>query len=263
MTGSLVAVDAGGVTVGALLRAWRRRRQLSQLALANRAQVSTRHLSYVENGRSRPTSEMVLRLCEQLDVPLREQNRFLLACGYAPVHPEHALDEPPMAAVHEAITGILAAHLPYPALVIDGGWDLVDANDAIYALLDGVDPALLEPPVNVIRLSLHPDGLAPRIVNLAEWRAHLMHRLRHDHDRSGDPRLAALLEELGDEDEVDTSTPGLVVPLRVRRGDAELSFMSATTVFGTPREVTLSELAIETFLPADEATRHALVAASG
>jgi len=244
---------------GALLREWRQRRNLSQLELAHRANVSARHLSFVETGRSRPTSAMVLRLCDQLGVPLREQNRVLLACGHAPAHPELGLADPPMAEANAALEAILAAHAPYPALVVDLGWDLVAANDAAYAFLDGVDADLLEPPVNVIRVSLHERGLAPRIVNLAEWRAHLVHRLQREYDVSRDARLADLLAELGPA-EASAPTPGLVVPLQLRAGDAVLSFLSTTTVFGTPREVTLSELAIEAFYPADAATRAALQA---
>lgn len=253
----------GGVmsqTVGPLLRSWRRRRNLSQLALADRADVSARHLSFIETGRSRPSPDMVLRLCGHLDVPLREQNRLLLASGHAPAHPEHDLGDPSMAEVNAAIEAILAAYDPFPALIIDQGWDLVSANDAVYGLLDGVDPALLEPPVNVLRLSLHPHGLAPRIVNFGEWRDHLLRRLQREYDASGAPRLAALLAELGGDDPSDPgpTTSGLVVPLQLRVGDRILSLLSTTTVFGTPREVTLAELAIEAFLPADAETRAAL-----
>lgn len=246
---------------GLLLREWRRRRHLSQLDLAHRAGVSSRHVSFIETGRSRPTSAMILRLCDHLAVPLREQNHCLLAAGYAPAHPEHALAAPPMAEVASAIGGILAAHLPFPALVIDRGWDLVDANDAVYALLDGVEARLLEPPVNVVRLTLAPGGLAPRIVNLDEWRGHLLGRLRREHDADGDPRLGALLAELTPAAGLGepAASPGLLVPLRLRVGDAELSLLSTTTVFGTPREVTLSELAIEAFYPADEPTRRRLL----
>jgi transcriptional regulator with XRE-family HTH domain len=251
-------------TAGLLLRDWRQRRNLSQLDLANRAQVSARHISFIETGRSRPTSDMILRLCDHLAVPLRDQNRVLLASGFAPAHPEHRLADPPMARVNDAIEAILAAHLPFPALVIDRGWDLVAANEAVYGLLDGVAPALLEPPVNVIRLSLHPDGLAPRIVNLDEWREQLVRRLRHELDASADRRLEELLVELagttpaGGPPYGRGAAPDLVVPMRVRVGAATLSFLSTTTVFGTPREVTLSELAIEAFYPADAATRAAL-----
>lgn len=248
-------------TAGALLRDWRRRRNLTQLDLALRAGVSPRHVSFIETGRARPTSTMVLRLCDQLSVPLREQNRVLLAGGHAPAHPEHALTDPPMEYVHAAIETVLTGHLPYPALVIDQGWDLVAANDAVYGLLDGVAPWLLEPPVNVIRLTLDPDGLAPRIVNLTQWRAHLVQRLRREYEASRDDRLAALLDAAdpsGDAGLADPDESGLVVPLRLRVGETTLSLVSATTVFGTPRDVTLSELAIETFYPADAPTRAAL-----
>jgi transcriptional regulator with XRE-family HTH domain len=251
-------------SAGVLLRDWRQRRNLSQLDLAHRAEVSARHISFIETGRSRPTSDMILRLCDQLAVPLREQNRVLLASGFAPAHPEHRLADPPMAQVNGAIETILAAHLPFPALVIDQGWDLVAANDAVWKVLHGVSPALLEPPVNVIRLSLHPDGLAPRIVNLDEWRDQLVRRLRHELEASADPRLEALLDEVagttapGHASYDPRGAPDLVIPMRLRAGDTTLSFLSTTTVFGTPREVTLSELAIEAFYPADAATRVAL-----
>jgi transcriptional regulator with XRE-family HTH domain len=249
---------------GVLLRDWRRRRNLSQLELASRAGVSTRHVSFVETGRSRPTPAMILRLCDELAVPLRDQNRVLYAGGFAPAHPEHRLSEPPMAEVAEAIEAILAAHLPYPALVIDPGWDLVAANDAVYATLGDVAPRLLEPPVNVIRLSLDPEGLAPRIINLDEWRGHLVARLRHEYDVSRDERIAALIDEHATASSPVEQSPGLVVPLRLRLGDDELRLWSTTTVFGTPREVTVSELAIEAFYPADAATRRLISApASG
>lgn len=252
-------MDGVSDSAGDLLRDWRQRRNLSQLELAHRTGVSSRHLSFLETGRSRPTSSMVLRLCESLTVPLREQNRLLLAAGFAPAYPEHALADPPMAQVAEAIDGILTAHLPFPALVVDSGWDLVSANDAVYALLEGVSARLLEPPLNVIRLTLDPDGLAPRIANLPEWRAHLLTRLRAEYDGTQSSRLAALLEDLDAvSGEPADRTRGLIVPLRLRHGDEELSFLSTTTVFGTPREVTVSELAIETFYPADAATRAAL-----
>ena len=243
---------------GVLLRDWRRRRNLSQLELASRAGVSTRHVSFVETGRSRPTPSMILRLCDELAVPLRDQNRVLHAGGFAPAHPEHRLSEPPMAEIADAIEAILASHLPYPALVIDPGWDLVSANDAVYSILDDVAPRLLEPPVNVIRLSLDPEGLAPRITNLDEWRGHLVARLRHEYDLSRDERIAALIEEHATTANIAEQSPGLVVPLRLQRGDEELRLWSTTTVFGTPREVTVSELAIEAFYPADAATRLAL-----
>lgn len=241
---------------GTLIREWRQRRHLSQLELASRADVSTRHLSYIETGRSRPTSAMVMRLCDFLEVPLREQNQVLLAAGHAPAHPELRLSDPPMSEANAALETILRGHLPYPALVVDRHWELVAANDAAYAFLDGIDADLLEPPINVIRLSIHPRGLGGRLVNLQEWRAHLAERLRREYDASGDAELGALLAEVGDGGVEPATSSALVVPMDLRMADGTvLSFISTTTVFGTPREVTLSELAIEAFYPADEATR--------
>lgn len=241
---------------GTLIREWRQRRHLSQLELASRADVSTRHLSYIETGRSRPTSAMVMRLCDFLEVPLREQNQVLLAAGHAPAHPELQLSDPPMAEANAALETILRGHLPYPALVVDRHWELVAANDAAYAFLDGIDADLLEPPINVVRLSVHPRGLGGRLANLQEWRAHLAERLRHEYDASGDPELGALLAEVSEGGVEPVTSSALVVPMDLRMPDGKvLSFISTTTVFGTPREVTLSELAIEAFYPADEATR--------
>lgn len=200
---------------------------------------------------------MLLRICAELTVPLRQQNQLLLAAGHAPAHPEHDLAAPTMREVQQAITAILAGHRPHPALVIDRGWDVVDANEPAWAWLDGVAPRLLEPPANVLRLGLHPDGLAPRIRNLPAWRAHLLNRLRHEYDATGDERLARLLDEFGDDGGPPgpTGPPALVAPLELRVDGVDLSFISTTTVFGTPLEVTVSELAIEAFHPADEATR--------
>jgi transcriptional regulator with XRE-family HTH domain len=245
-------------SVGALLRGWRERRRLSQLDLALRAEVSTRHLSFIETGRSRPTSEMIIRLAHQLDVPLRERNVLLLSGGFAPAYPANGLGDPPMSAVHEAIEHVLRAHEPFPAVVIDARWDLVAANDAVGLLTEGAAAALLEPPVNVLRLSMHPEGIAGRIVNLAEWRAHLLHRLNHDIEASGDAALIALREELSTypspPPDGRPDTRAILVPLRVRVRGTVLSLFSTTTVFGTPRDVTLSELAIESFYPADAPT---------
>jgi len=244
--------------VGKLLRSWRERRMVSQLELALRAGVSPRHLSFVETGRSRPTSEMILRLAHQLNVPLRERNVLLLSGGYAPAFPVNRLADPPMRAVHEAIEHVLRAHEPYPAVVIDASWDLVAANDAVSLLTSGAAPELLEPPVNVLRLSLHPDGLAPRIVNLPEWRAHLLDRLSRDIEATASPSLIALRDELtaypGPAPAARPDTRAILIPLRLRVHDTVLSLFSTTTVFGTPREVTLSELAIESFYPADPPT---------
>ncbi|MDA3627875.1 helix-turn-helix transcriptional regulator [Saccharopolyspora sp. WRP15-2] len=253
--------------VGALLRQWRERRRLSQLQLSLDADISSRHLSFVETGRSKPTREMILRLSEQLDVPLRERNGLLLAGGYAPVYPASSLDAPELDAVRTALRQVLAGHEPNPALVVDRHWNLVDGNAGVQLFLDGAAPDLLAPPVNVLRLSLHPEGAAPNIVNLGEWRAHVLGRLRRQAAATGDPVLHDLHAELRDypcdqpESEVDVPGAGdVVVPLRFRRGDEVLSFFSTTTVFGTPLDITVAELAIESFFPADQSTKDYLQA---
>lgn len=247
--------------VGELLREWRERRRLSQLDLAIQADISARHLSFVETGRSRPTPSMILRLTEQLGVPLRERNTLLLAGGYAPAYPQHGLDEPELESVRAALRQVLAGHEPYPAVVVDRWWELLDANAAIGFLVEGCAPALLEPPVNVLRLSLHPDGMAPRIVNLAQWRAHLLMQLRHRASALGDERLRELHDELlgypGGTAEP-ASPAGVVLPLRYRHDDRELSFFSISAAVGTATDVTVEELAIEAFYPADAATAAAL-----
>ncbi|UIJ70712.1 helix-turn-helix domain-containing protein [Aurantimonas sp. HBX-1] len=253
-------------TVGDVLRDWRRRRRLSQMQLAGEADVSTRHLSFVESGRAAPSRDMLMRLAEPLALPLRERNRLLLAGGYAPLYPERRLDAPDMTAARAAVEAILAAHEPFPALAVDRHWTLVAANKAVAEFLAGVAAHLLEPPVNVLRLSLSPDGLAPAIVNLAEWRRHLLERLRHDAASSGDRTLIDLHDELRALPAPASSRPppraaGIAVPLVLRRGDATLSFLSTTTVFGTATDVTLAELTLEAFLPADQATRDTLAAA--
>jgi transcriptional regulator with XRE-family HTH domain len=226
---------------------------MSQLELSARAGVSARHVSFLETGRSRPTREMILRLSAPLGVPLRQQNELLLAGGFAPAHPESALDGPPLAAVLASLRDVLAGHEPCPALLIDRHWTMIDANAAVAPLLDGCASRLLEPPVNVLRLSLHPDGMAPRIRNLAEWRTHVLHRLAEQAAHLGDPVLRELHAELCDYPGGASATrpAGLVVPLRFD----DLSFFSVTSMIGTPLDVTLAELAIESFLPADEATR--------
>lgn len=249
--------------VGELLRQWRERRRISQLDLSIEADISSRHLSFVETGRSQPSRDMVLRLADTLDVPLRERNHLLLAAGYAPVYGEAALDAPQMAAVRQAIRLVLKAHEPFPAVVVDRGWNLVDANATIDLLTAGVAPQLLEPPVNVLRLALSPDGLAPRIVNLAEWRAHLLARLRREIAVSADERLIELLDELrqypGDEPDVEPPGSGdVVVPLRIRTDLGELRFLSTVATFGTPLDVTVAELSIESFFPANPETADAL-----
>jgi transcriptional regulator with XRE-family HTH domain len=248
-------------SAGELLREWRERRRLSQMDLALDAGVSTRHLSFVETGRSAPSREMVLKLAEHLEVPLRERNHLLLAAGYAPVYAQNALDTPEMAPVRQALRRLMAGHEPYPAAVVDRHWTLVEGNSGIALLTRGVAPELLQPPVNVLRVSLHPDGMAPRIANLGEWRAHLLGRLRRQVALTADDRLAELLDELRGypcdepEPEVEIPAPGdVVISLRLRHEHTELSFLSTVATFGTPLDVTVAELAIESFFPADEPT---------
>ena len=259
-------------SVGDLLREWRQHRRYSQLALAYDAEISPKHLSFVESGRSQPSRDMVLRLAERLEVPLRERNKLLLAAGFAPVFKERTLEHPDLANVRRAIDLVLAGHQPYPALAIDRHWTLVAANNAVAPLLAGAAPALLQPPVNVLRLSLHPEGLAPRIANLAQWRSHLFARLRQQIDFSADPALMDLLEELrkypalssgGEGNPSDDAATHMVVPLRLVTERGTLAFISTTMIFGTPVDVTSSELAIESFFPADAATAEALQAMGG
>jgi transcriptional regulator with XRE-family HTH domain len=252
------------VRVGPRLRDWRVRRRLSQLDLALQAGISARHLSFVETGRSRPSADMVVRLADQLDVPLRARNELLLLAGHAPVYAQHDLQSPSMQSARTAVDTILRGHEPNPALVVDRHWELLAANGGVSLLTAGAAAHLLEPPVNVLRLALAPDGLAPRIANLGQWRAHLLERLGRQAIVSGDPALAALHAELA---AYPGAPPGesppaghgdLAVPLRLRADGGELAFISTVTAFGTATEVTLSELAIETFFPADEATARAL-----
>ena len=246
---------------GDLIRQWRQRRRLSQLDLAIAANVSSRHLSFVETGRSRPTSEMILHLAEHLEVPLRDRNALLLAGGYAPAYPERTLAAPELQAVTNALKRVLAGHEPYPAAVVNRWWELVDANAGIGLFTGGVRPDLLEPPVNVLRLSLHPDGMAPRIVNLRQWRAHLLARLHRQAEATGDPRLFSLYSELEGYPGGQGQPPGpadVVIPLRYRTPQAELSFLSITAVIGTPMDVAVEDLAIDSFYPADERTAAAL-----
>jgi transcriptional regulator with XRE-family HTH domain len=255
-----------GTTYGDLLREWRQRRRLSQLTLACDAEVSTRHLSFLESGRAQPSREMVVRLAEQLDVPLRERNRLLVAAGYAPVYHERRLDDDAMRAATRAVDQVLRAHEPFPGLAIDRHWTMVRANRVIAPLLEGVAPALLAPPVNVIRLSLHPEGLLPRIVNADEWRSHILSRLGREVRASGDGSLAALLDEVrGLQPRVPPAHEGrrtghddVIVPLQLRTPVGVLSFISTTLLFGSPTDVTLSELAVELFYPADDGTAESL-----
>jgi transcriptional regulator with XRE-family HTH domain len=252
--------------IGHMLREWRQRRRLSQLELALAAGVSTRHLSFVETGRSRPSPDMVLGLADHLDVPLRERNQMLLAAGYAPRFGARSLDDPELVAVRDALGRVLDAHEPYPALAVDRGWNLVASNAALGPLMEGVSDALLTPPVNVLRLALHPDGLAPRIRNLAQWRGHLMHRLAREQAVTGDPDLAALLDELaaypGPAPLPPTNAAEIMIELHIEAAGQELHFFSTVTTFGTALDVTVAELAIEAFFPADAVTARALSEAS-
>jgi transcriptional regulator with XRE-family HTH domain len=251
----------GTRSVGELLREWRERRRLSQLDLAIQADISARHLSFVETGRSQPTAGMILRLTEQLQIPLRERNVLLLAGGYAPAYPQHGLQAPELDSVRAALRQVLAGHEPFPAVVIDRWWNMVDSNSGIVVLVGGCAPELLEPPVNVLRLSLHPDGMAPRIVNLGQWRAHLLSPLRHRAAALGDPQLGELYEELkkypGGIDEAHPPE-GVVLPLRYRHGDRELALFSVSAAVATATDVTVDELAVESFYPADASTAAAL-----
>ncbi len=226
--------------------------------------MSARHLSFVETGRSRPSAEMVLHLAEHLDVPLRDRNQLLLAAGYAPVYGQRGLDEPEMGPVRGALEAVLRGHEPYPAVVVDRHWGMVAGNRAIALLTDGVAPELLEPPVNVLRLSLHPDGIAPRIANLPEWRSHLLDRLGRQAVSTGDPALATLFAELselpgaGPAEAFDPAAGDIAVPLRLRAADRVLSFISTVTTFGTATDITVAELSIESFFPADAETAEAV-----
>lgn len=270
-----MSVTAGRPGVGELLREWRTRRRLSQMELSLEAQVSARHLSFVETGRSRPSRELVLHLAEHLEVPLRERNGLLLAAGYAPTFSQTPWGSPDMAPVRAALDKILSGHEPFPAIAVDRRWDLVAANRSATDLLAaGVASELLQQP-NALRLSLHPDGLASRIVNLAEWSSHLLDRLHRHVVASGDPDLQALEEELHGHVETAlaaTQIPpappadpaGLFVPLVLRSPDGEvLRFLSTVTTFGTALDITVAELAVESFLPADDATAQLLHAADG
>jgi transcriptional regulator with XRE-family HTH domain len=256
---------------GQLVREWRRRRNLSQLELATGSAVSARHLSFIETGRARPSREMVLHLADRLDIPLRERNRLLLAAGFAPVFGERSLEEEEMRPVREALERFLAAHEPYPAVVVDRHWNLVLANRAVALLVEGVAPELLEPPANALRVTLHPDGMARRIVNLAQWSGHLLHRLRREIALTGDEQLDRLYAELAAYPGVShepeapeaTASAEILVPLQLRRGDAELALFSTVTTFGTALDVTLAELAVEAFYPANGETAAALAAQGG
>ncbi|MGJ5207197.1 helix-turn-helix domain-containing protein [Bradyrhizobium sp. HKCCYLR20261] len=246
------------VHVGEHLRQWRQRRHLSQLDLALDAEISARHLSFVETGRAAPSRDMVLKLAERLDVPLRERNVLLVAAGYAPAFQQRSLDDPALKAAREAMNLVLKAHEPNPALAVDRHWNLVAANRMIAPLLAGIPERLLAPPLNVLRVALHPDGLASRTANLAEWSGHLLERLHRQCEATADAELLKLYQELKSYPVPARSAPlaadSVAIPFQLRMGDDVLSFFSTTMVFGTPVDITLSELALETFFPADELT---------
>ncbi|MFD3993975.1 helix-turn-helix domain-containing protein [Streptomyces sp. NPDC058548] len=253
--------------VGPLLRGWREQRRLSQLELALRADSSARHISFVETGRSRPSEEMILRLAEHLEVPVRERNALLLAAGYAPRYAESPLDAPRLETLRAGIEQLLQGYEPYPALVVDGSYTVVAANRAIGLLLDGLPEHLLTPPLNAMRITLHPEGLAPRIRNLPEWRGHLLHQMERQIGLARSESLRALYAEVtaypppGADDGDGSGAPGpeelypyFALPLRIEHDGRVLSFVSSISTFNTPLDVTVAELAIETFLPADPAT---------
>lgn len=249
--------------IGPMLRDWRRRRRRTQLDLALEVGISSKHLSFVETGRSKPSPEMVLRLAEHLRVPFRERNLMLLAAGYAPAFPERSLEDPELAPLHAGLESILAAHEPNPAVAFDRSWNLVAANSAIGVLTEGVDPALLAAPANVMRISFHPDGMAPRIINLAEVRAHFIDRLRRQHATTGDEQLATLIQEIRGYPAPETASASrsrtMLGPVRLRGADqVELSFFGMFASFDTPFDVTTSELAIEFIFPANAVTAAAL-----
>ncbi|AXV18462.1 transcriptional regulator (plasmid) [Neorhizobium sp. SOG26] len=255
-------------TVGHVLREWRERRRLSQMNLALDAGISTRHLSFVESGRSSPSRDLLTRLAETLAMPLRAQNRLMLSAGYAPIHADHDFDAAEMAHVRTTVEAVLEAQMPFPALAVDSRWTLVRANQATMDLLTGINVEMLSPPLNVLRLSLHPQGLASRIVNFAAWRHHLLDRLQVQMTSSGDSVLVDLHKELASypspppqKIEEERSHPLVAVPLELRVPDSDvvLRFISTTTMFSTATSVTLSELALECFYPADADTRAALL----
>lgn len=251
--------------VGELIRDWRRRRRLSQLDLAVEAEVSTRHLSFVETGRSRPSRELVLHLAKYLDVPLRERNHLLLAAGFAPAYTQTPLEAEEMSAVREAIDKLLTSHEPYPAVIVDGRWNVVSTNRPMDALLEGVAPELLRPPANALRVALHPDGMARQIVNFGEYSDHLMARLRRRLLASPDPQLAALRDELHaylrvSDERTASRDPAemLFSPLVMGMDGRQLTFFSTIATFGTALDITLAELSIEAFYPADPETTAAV-----
>ncbi|MGH7711523.1 MAG: helix-turn-helix domain-containing protein, partial [Gemmatimonadaceae bacterium] len=239
------------------LRHWRTHRRVSQFELAMRADTTQRHVSFLENGRSAPGREIVVRLAQSLGLSLRERNGLLTAAGYAPLYAESVLDAPALRPVRDALRGIIDGHLPYPAIIVRPYGELVAANAALDVLTDGVAPELLAPPINMFRVALHPQGMARRVVNIADWGRHVTEGLRAHMARSPDARLDELVQELdGYLDDVGPSASplGFAVPLRLASGDGELQLLTTLTSFATAVDITLAELHLEAFLPADEAT---------
>jgi transcriptional regulator with XRE-family HTH domain len=264
-----MALPEGAPSAGALLREWRQRRNLSQLELALRSAVSARHLSFIETGRTRPSREMVLHLAERLDVPLRDRNRLLLAAGFAPVFGQRSLDESEMAPVRQALERFLSAHEPYPALVVDRHWNVVAANRGVLYVNRDVAPELRAPPANALRIALHPDGLAPRITNLPDWSGYLLGRLRREIEATGDPDLEALYQELvaypgvvTEDVRADAPTPNdIMLTHELRLDGRDLALFCTFSTFGTARDLTLAELTIVAFYPADPQTAKTLTQA--
>jgi transcriptional regulator with XRE-family HTH domain len=265
-----MALDEGAPSAGVLVREWRERRKLTQRGLALQSAVSARHLSFIETGRARPSREMVLHLAERLDVPLRERNRLLLAAGFAPVFGERSLEANEMAPVREALQRFLTAHEPYPALVVDRHWNVVASNRGVAYITRGVAAELLAPPRNALRIALHPDGLAPRIRNLPDWSGYLLAQLRREIESTRDPDLESLYEEL-------LTYPGISAALgrakpptprdimlmhQLRLDETDFSFFCTFTTFGTARDLTLAELTILAFYPADSETAAVLTTAA-
>jgi transcriptional regulator with XRE-family HTH domain len=260
-----IAAQPRASGVGELIRTWRRRRNLSQLELSLDSAISARHLSFVETGRANPSREMVLHLCERLEIPLRERNSLLLAAGFAPLYAERALDHEEMAPVRRALEHFLRAHEPYPAVVVDGHWNLISANDALDVLVDGVAPDLLAPPANGLRITLHPEGMAPRILNFAQWSSHMIRRLRRRAAITADLELERLYDEVKQYPDVALEAPAgeseaseVVLPLRIRHGQGDLAFLSTISTFGSAHDITLAELSVEAFYPANAATAQVL-----
>lgn len=250
--------------VGPMLREWRDRRRMSQLDLAMRADSSARHISFIETGRSQPSRAMVLRLADHLDVPVRDRNALLVAAGFAPHFPERNLDDPSMQELRESLDQLLRGYEPFPALIVDGTYQVVAANRGVQIMMDGVAPELLTPPVNAIRLMLHPHGIAPRIRNFGEWRGHLLHQMQRQLAMGRSAPLRELFDEVsafpspepcGEElaAAIVKSAP-FALPLVIDHDGRTLSFVSVIATFNTPMDVTVSELALETFLPADRET---------